>query len=190
MCPCGWPGPLRLRRTHRPGADLRSRPGPRPGQIRLQARERVPYLHYYYTDQWFTRRGLTALGHIAANHSVWDLEIENLSSESLTLVYADFRVKQTYGEDRREIPRALYSLQEAFDVSSASWTMWTRPRGTVTGPFIPGFMSLSGICALWGPIRSFPEIRRSRKNVRISPSRTAARSSHPFYILPLSITST
>ena len=42
----------------------------------------------------------------------------------------------------------------------------------------------------WGPIRSFPEIRRSRKNVRISPSRTAARSSHPFYILPLSITST
>lgn len=75
----------------------------------------MPYLHYYYTDQWFTRRGLTALGHIAANHSVWDLEIENLSSESLTLVYADFRVKQTYGEDRREIP-CLYSLQEAFDV--------------------------------------------------------------------------
>ena len=31
MCPCGWPGLLRLRRTHRPGADLRSRPGPRPG---------------------------------------------------------------------------------------------------------------------------------------------------------------
>ena len=43
------------------------------------------------------------------------MEIENLSSESLTLVYADFRVKQTYGEDRREIP-CLYSLQEAFDV--------------------------------------------------------------------------
>ena len=85
------------------------------GKFGCKPGERVPYLHYYYTDQWFTRRGLTALGHIAANHSVWDLEIENLSSESLTLVYADFRVKQTYGEDRREIP-CLYSLQEAFDV--------------------------------------------------------------------------
>ena len=85
------------------------------GKFGCKPGERVPYLHYYYTDQWFTRRGLTALGHIAANHSVWDLEIENLSSESLALVYADFRVKQTYGEDRREIP-CLYSLQEAFDV--------------------------------------------------------------------------
>ena len=63
------------------------------GKFGCKPEERVPYLHYYYTDQWFTRRGLTALGHIAANHSVWDLEIENLSSESLTLVYADFRVK-------------------------------------------------------------------------------------------------
>ena len=85
------------------------------GKFGCKPGERVPYLHYYYTDQWFTRRGLTALGHIAANHSVWDLEIENLSSESLTLVYADFRVKQTYDAQRREIP-CLYSLQEAFDV--------------------------------------------------------------------------
>ena len=85
------------------------------GKFGCKPGERVPYLHYYYTDQWFTRRGLTALGHIAANHSVWDLEIENLSSESLTLVYAYFRVKQTYDAQRREIP-CLYSLQEAFDV--------------------------------------------------------------------------
>ena len=85
------------------------------GKFGCKPGERVPYLHYYYTDQWFTRRGLTALGHIAANHSVWDLEIENLSSESLALVYADFRVKQTYDAQRREIP-CLYSLQEAFDV--------------------------------------------------------------------------
>ena len=68
-----------------------------------------------YTDQWFTQRGLTALGRIAANHSVWDLEIENLSSESLVLVYADFRVKQSRDESGQEIAH-LYSLREAFDV--------------------------------------------------------------------------
>ena len=34
--------------------------------------------------------------------SVWDLEIENLSSESLALVYADFRVKQTYDDQHHE----------------------------------------------------------------------------------------
>ncbi len=64
------------------------------GKFGCKPGERVPYLHYYYTDQWFAWRGLTNLGRIAANHSVWDLEIENLSSESLALVYADFRVKQ------------------------------------------------------------------------------------------------
>ena len=85
------------------------------GKFGCKPGERVPYLHYYYTDQWFTRRGLPVIGHIAANHSVWDLEIENLSSESLTLVYADFRVKQTYDRDRREIA-CLFTLQEAFDV--------------------------------------------------------------------------
>lgn len=85
------------------------------GKFGCKPGERVPYLHYFYTDQWFTWRGLTAIGRIAANHSVWDLEIENLSSESLVLVYADFRVKQSRGEDGREIAR-LYSLAEAFDV--------------------------------------------------------------------------
>ena len=85
------------------------------GKFGCKPGERVPYLHYYYTDQWFTQRGLTALGRIAANHSVWDLEIENLSSESLVLVYADFRVKQSRDESGQEIAR-LYSLREAFDV--------------------------------------------------------------------------
>ena len=85
------------------------------GKFGCKPGERVPYLHYYYTDQWFTQRGLTALGRIAANHSVWDLEIENLSSESLVLVYADFRVKQSRDESGQEIAH-LYSLREAFDV--------------------------------------------------------------------------
>ena len=85
------------------------------GKFGCKPGERVPYLHYYYTDQWFTWRGLGALGRIAANHSVWDLELENLSSESLVLVYADFRVKQERlpggGEEAR-----LFSLADAFDV--------------------------------------------------------------------------
>ena len=85
------------------------------GKFGCKSGERVPYLHYFYTDQWCTDRGLHSLGRIAANHSVWDLEIENLSSESLVLVYADFRVKQSRGEDGREIAQ-LFSLKEAFDV--------------------------------------------------------------------------
>lgn len=85
------------------------------GKFGCKPGERVPYLHYYYTDQWFTWRGLGVLGRVAANHSVWDLELENLSSESLVLVYADFRVKQERGPDGGEITR-LFSLQDAFDV--------------------------------------------------------------------------
>jgi hypothetical protein len=85
------------------------------GKFGCREGERVPYLHYYYTNQWFSQRGLDAIGHIAANHSVWDLEIENLSSESLILVYSDFRVKQSRDESGNEIAR-IYSLAEAFDV--------------------------------------------------------------------------
>lgn len=85
------------------------------GKFGCKPGERVPYLHYYYTDRWCSWRGLGSIGHIAANHSVWDLEIENLSAESLVLVYADFRVKQSRGEDGQEIAR-LFSLKDAFDV--------------------------------------------------------------------------
>lgn len=85
------------------------------GKFGCRPGERVPYLHYYYTDQWFTWRGLPVIGLTAANHSVWDLEIENLSSESLVLVYADFRVKQVYDAQGREEAR-IFSLREAFDV--------------------------------------------------------------------------
>ena len=85
------------------------------GKFGCKPGERVPYLHYFYTDQWCTERNLLSIGRIAANHSVWDLEIENLSSESLVLVYADFRVKQSRGMDGREIAQ-IFSLKEAFDV--------------------------------------------------------------------------
>ena len=85
------------------------------GKFGCRPGERVPYLHYYYTDLWFRRRRLTNIGHVAANHSVWDLEPDYLSVESLLLIYADFRVKQSVGPDGREITR-ISSLSEAFDV--------------------------------------------------------------------------
>ena len=85
------------------------------GKFGCRPEERVPYLHYYYTDLWFRRRRLTDIGHVAANHSVWDLEPDYLSVESLLLIYADFRVKQSVGPDGREITR-ISSLSEAFDV--------------------------------------------------------------------------
>ncbi|MFR6394720.1 MAG: hypothetical protein ACLUNQ_06200 [Oscillospiraceae bacterium] len=85
------------------------------GKFGCRPGERVPYLHYYYTDQWFRRRRMTDIGHVAANHSVWDLELDYLSVESLLLIYADFRVKQTRDDQGREVTK-IFSLAEAFDV--------------------------------------------------------------------------
>ena len=85
------------------------------GKFGCKADEPVPYLHYYYTDRWCAQRSLHAIGRVAANHSVWDLEIENLSSESLLLVYADFRVRQYRDGQGQEVTR-IYSLAGAFDV--------------------------------------------------------------------------
>ncbi len=82
---------------------------------RKSEERRVPYLHYYYTDYCLTENGLPEIAHIAANHSTWDLEFENLSAESLLLIYADFRVKSTRDEEKREIIH-FYTLDEAFDV--------------------------------------------------------------------------
>lgn len=76
---------------------------------------RVPYLHYYYTEQWFNNHNIPMIGHIATNHSVWDLELENLPIESLILIYADFRVKNiktTEGSWQMKI----FSLKDSFDV--------------------------------------------------------------------------
>ena len=81
---------------------------------RGQDAQRIPYLHYYYTDRWLTEQGLPRIAHIAANHSTWDLEFENLSLESLILIYADFRVRGTR-ENGREIVR-IYDLSESYDM--------------------------------------------------------------------------
>lgn len=85
------------------------------GKFGCKPNERVPYLHYYYTNQWFNSHNMEYIGHIAANHSTWDLEPENLSAESLVLIYADFRVKQSRGEDGRELTN-ISDLDEAFEV--------------------------------------------------------------------------
>ena len=66
-------------------------------------------------------------GHIAANHSTWDLEPENLSVESLVLIYADFRVKQSRGEDGREITY-ISSLDEALAALELSDDVHAHPE--------------------------------------------------------------
>ena len=73
------------------------------GKYGCRPGERVPYLHYYYTDQWLLERNMGNISHIAANHSTWDLELESLSVESLCLIYADFRSKQDRDEKGQEI---------------------------------------------------------------------------------------
>lgn len=76
---------------------------------------RVPYLHYFYTDQWFEQQDINYIKSIAINHSVWDLELENLSLESLVLIYSDFRVKNKQFEDNK-LKMHIFSLDESFEV--------------------------------------------------------------------------
>lgn len=77
--------------------------------------QRVPYLHYYYTDVWFKKHDLPYIGHIATYHSTWDLELENLPIESLVLIYSDFRVKNKELPDGSRVMH-IYSLEESFDI--------------------------------------------------------------------------
>lgn len=76
---------------------------------------KVAYYHYYYTAEWFNEREIVYIRNVAFNHSTWDLELANLSLESLVLIYCDFRVKAN--EDRSsKYPMKYYGLDEAFDV--------------------------------------------------------------------------
>ena len=99
------------------------------GKFGCRPGERVPYLHYHYTDLWFRRRHMGDIGYVAANHSVWDLELDYLSAESLALIYADFRVKQERGPDGREITR-ISTLEEAFDVILSKLDNVTQAKRT------------------------------------------------------------
>lgn len=82
---------------------------------RQNEKDKVPYLHYYYTDLWFKKHGINYIKNIAINHSTWDLELENLSIESLILIYSDFRVKNVKDE-LGNISMEILSLNESFDV--------------------------------------------------------------------------
>ena len=77
--------------------------------------KRIPYLHYYYTDLWCKMNLLPSIGHIAANHSTWDLELEDLPIESLVLIYSDFRVKAKGWKNGKEI-MGFFSLEDSFQV--------------------------------------------------------------------------
>lgn len=74
---------------------------------------RIPRVHYYYTHTWYHDRDLVNLGHIATNHSLWDLEQVRLPVETLLLIYADFRVKDAPGPDGRA-RMGIISLRESF----------------------------------------------------------------------------
>ncbi len=76
---------------------------------------RVPYLHYYYTQQFAQRFDMGIIGHIAANHSTWDLELENLSIENLLLIYADFRVKSIRNKKGEE-EICFWTLDESYRI--------------------------------------------------------------------------
>ena len=70
-------------------------------------------MHYYYTHIYYQDRDLPSLGHIATNHSCWDLEQVRLPVETLLLIYADFRVKDWTGPDGASRMRII-SLHDAF----------------------------------------------------------------------------
>lgn len=76
--------------------------------------KRVPYLHYYYTDEWFKKHDINYIKNIALNHSTWDLEFENLSLENLILIYSDFRVKNDFKDGA--LFMNIFSLHNSFQV--------------------------------------------------------------------------
>ena len=85
---------------------------------RKREERRVPYLHYYYSDVCFRKFNLPEMAHIAANHSTWDLELEDLSVESLLLIYSDFRVKSEWPEINgvRTEKICFYTLDDSYAV--------------------------------------------------------------------------
>ena len=82
---------------------------------RKEEADRVAYLHYFYTYEFAQRMNLGKIGSVASAHSVWDLELENLSVESLILIYADFRVKSVKNEDGSERV-CFWSLKDSYDI--------------------------------------------------------------------------
>ena len=86
------------------------------GKYGCRAKEasRIPHLHYYYTYEFCKKYGMPVIGNLAGNHSVWDLELEDLSVENILLIYADFRVKASY-ENGKETMK-FWSLFDSYQV--------------------------------------------------------------------------
>lgn len=84
--------------------------GCKPSELR-----KVAYYHYYYTDEWFIERNIAYIRNIAVNHSTWDLELENLSVESLILIYSDFCVKRVRDKSH-PYSMKFFNMTEAFQV--------------------------------------------------------------------------
>lgn len=82
--------------------------------VSMNEQKRVPYLHYYYTQYWFDKYDMEKMGHIASNHSTWDLELETLPLESLILIYSDFRVKNVKEND--VLNMKILTLEDSFEV--------------------------------------------------------------------------
>ena len=75
---------------------------------------RVAYYHYFYTGEWFEKRGIVYIRNVAINHSTWDLELDALPIESLILIYSDFRVKAERINHKSYMH--FYNLKDSFDV--------------------------------------------------------------------------
>ena len=112
---------------------------------------RTPYLHYYFTWQYLAERELPHIAHVAANHSTWDLEFENLPVESLLLIYADFRVRGTRGPDGKETTK-IYSLADSYAIILSKLADVTpekqRRYATVYAKLrdFESFLSARGVC--------------------------------------------
>jgi nicotinic acid mononucleotide adenylyltransferase len=75
--------------------------------------KRTPRLHYYYTHDYYAARALPGLGHVATDHSCWDLELIRLPIETQLLIYADFRVKDVVNaEGQRSM--SIIPLKDSF----------------------------------------------------------------------------
>jgi len=76
--------------------------------------KRVAYYHYFYSGEWFEKRGIVYIRNVAINHSTWDLELDALPIESLILIYSDFRVKADWIDGVSKMK--IFTLKDSFDV--------------------------------------------------------------------------
>ena len=60
--------------------------------VKEKESRRIPYLHYYYTSQCMTERGMPLIAHIASNHSTWDLELKKTNRRKEHQPQAEYRV--------------------------------------------------------------------------------------------------